>query len=101
MAIHAGAGAAAASVGAKGNGLPVTSRAVQLGALAGVTKAAMTTFRELVLLSKVNTAFRVLILLISSSFGICPLLVTEIGNIVLDESQSSRHFWIWERRGPF
>ncbi|KAK1826553.1 hypothetical protein QBC39DRAFT_364127 [Podospora conica] len=86
LAMHAGAGAAAASVGAKGNGLPVTTRALQLGALAAITKAAMTTFREVVLMAKVNFAFTVLIFLLSSSFGICPLLVTEVGNLSLGEA---------------
>ncbi|KAK4160246.1 hypothetical protein QBC43DRAFT_245785 [Cladorrhinum sp. PSN259] len=86
LMMHAGAGAAAASVGAKGNGLPVTTRALQLGALAGVTKAGMTTFREVVLMANVNLVFAVLIFLLSSSFGICPLLVTEIGNLTLGET---------------
>lgn len=85
--MHAGAGAAAASVGARGNGVPVTTRAVRLGALAGVTKAGMTTFREVVLMSNVNLVFAVLILFLSSSFGICSLLVAEIGNITLGESK--------------
>lgn len=88
MAMHAGAGAAAVSVGAKGNGLPVTTRALQLGALAAITKAGMTTFREAVLKGNVNFAFTVLMFLLTSSFGICPLLVTEVGNLALGEGAS-------------
>ena len=90
MAMHAGAGAAAVSVGAKGNGLPVTTQALQLGALAGITKAGITTFGELVRLGHVNLAFRVLMVLLSSSFGICPLLVTEVGNLALGGGKFSK-----------
>ncbi|KAK1749334.1 hypothetical protein QBC47DRAFT_395951 [Echria macrotheca] len=86
LAMHAGAGAAAASVGAKGNGLPVTTRAVRLGALAGLTKAGMTTFREVIFMTNVNLVFTFLIFLLSSSFGICALLVTEMGNLTLGET---------------
>lgn len=88
LAMHAGAGAAAVSVGAKGNGLPVTTRALQLGALAAITKAGMTTFREAVLKGHVNFAFSVLMFVLTSSFGICPLLVTEVGNLALGEGAS-------------
>lgn len=84
--MNAAAGAAAATVGAQRNGIPVTKLAVQLGALAGVTKSGITLFSELALMAKVNFVFGVLIFLISSSFGVCPLLTTEICNIALGQS---------------
>jgi len=88
LAFHAAAGAGAASVGAKGNGLAVTPLVLRMGALAGITKSAMTTFREVVVTAgDVNIIFTVLIFLMFSSFGICPLLVTEVGNIVIGESK--------------
>ncbi|KAK2064246.1 hypothetical protein LY76DRAFT_641839 [Colletotrichum caudatum] len=86
MAMNAAAGAAAAKVGSELNGVAASTRAIQLGALTGLTKAVLTSFRELVLKNGVNMVFRVLLFLITSSFGICPLLVTEVGNILLEET---------------
>ncbi|KAK1599103.1 uncharacterized protein LY79DRAFT_536974 [Colletotrichum navitas] len=86
MAMNAGAGAAAAKVGSELNGVAASTRAIQLGALTGLTKAALTAFREIVLMNGANMVFRVLLFLITSSFGICPLLMTEVGNILLEET---------------
>ncbi|KAK6083013.1 hypothetical protein SCUP515_02247 [Seiridium cupressi] len=86
IAMHTAAGAAAARVGADLNGATPTTLVIQMGALAGVTKAAITTFREIVGLSSVNLVFQILLMLLTSSFGVCALLVTEIGNIVLGET---------------
>ncbi|KAF7523780.1 hypothetical protein G7054_g11647 [Neopestalotiopsis clavispora] len=84
--MHAAAGAAAARVGADLNKATATSLVIQMGALAGATKAAMTSFREIVSLSSVNLVFRILLMLLTSSFGVCALLVTEVGNIVLGDT---------------
>lgn len=89
IALNAAAGAAAARVGADLNGAEPTTLVIQMGALAGTTKAAITTFREIVGLSSVNLVFQILLMLLTSSFGVCALLVTEIGNIVLGESEST------------
>ncbi|KAK1986819.1 hypothetical protein LZ30DRAFT_250219 [Colletotrichum cereale] len=86
MAMNAAAGAAAAKVGSELNGVAASTRAIQLGALTGLTKAVLTTFREIVLMNGANMVFRVLLFLITSSFGICPLLMTEVGNILLGET---------------
>ena len=86
--MNASAGAAAATVGAKMNHKPLTAKVVRLGALAGVTKAGITSFRELVLLSHVDFVYRMLLLLVFSSFGICLVLTAEVCNLVLDESES-------------
>ncbi|KAF9869761.1 hypothetical protein CkaCkLH20_12804 [Colletotrichum karsti] len=86
LAINAGAGAAAVRVGAQLNGVTPSTLAIQMGALAGLTKAATLTFREIVLMNHVNMVFGMLLFLITSSFGICPLLATEVGNIVLGET---------------
>ncbi|KAK2735693.1 hypothetical protein CKAH01_18946 [Colletotrichum kahawae] len=83
MALNAAGGVAAARVGATLNGIPPSVLVLQLGALAGLTKSAITVFREVVLTYSVNVVFTVLLFLIASSFGICPLLVTEVGNIAL------------------
>jgi hypothetical protein len=89
IGMHAAAGAAAARVGADLNKATATSLVIQMGALAGATKAAMTAFREIVSLSSVNLVFRILLMLLTSSFGVCALLVTEVGNIVLGDSKCS------------
>ncbi|KZL70674.1 hypothetical protein CT0861_05923 [Colletotrichum tofieldiae] len=86
MAMNAGAGAAAAKVGSELNGVPASTQTIQMGALTGLTKAVLTTFREIVLMNGVNMVFRVLLILITSSFGICPLLMTEVGNILLKDT---------------
>src|SRR4051812_2077927 len=88
MGINAGAGAAAAVVGARGNSREVTTLVVQMGALAGFTKALIATSAELLGMVKVHIAVRLSMILITSSFGICPLLVTEVCSIVLGESKS-------------
>lgn len=87
MAMNAAAGSAAATVGAKMNHKPLTSKVLQLGALAGVTKAGITSFRELVLMSPINFVFRMLLILMFSSFGICLVLTAEVCNVVLEESE--------------
>ncbi|KAK6203770.1 hypothetical protein LQW54_008783 [Pestalotiopsis sp. IQ-011] len=85
--MHAAAGAAAARVGAELNHVAASALVIQMGALAGATKAAMTTFREIVGFSSVNLVFQILLMLLTSSFGVCALLVSEVGNIVLGESE--------------
>lgn len=86
--MNAAAGAAAARVGAQLNGLSPDGLAIRMGALAGTTKAALLIFREIVTNNGANMVFWVLLFLITSSFGICPLLVTQISNLVLGESES-------------
>lgn len=104
--MNAAAGATAAHVGAQLNGFSPDGLAIRMGALAGTTKAALLIFREIVSSNGVNMVFWVLLFLVTSSFGICPLLVTEISNIVLEESE---FFFPWKgaggevgkaRRGP-
>ncbi|KAH6645153.1 hypothetical protein BKA67DRAFT_542130 [Truncatella angustata] len=86
IAMNTAAGAAAARVGAELNGASATTLVIRMGALAGATKAAISSFREIVGLSSVNIVFQILLMLLTSSFGVCALLVTEIGNIVLGET---------------
>lgn len=87
MAMNAAAGGAAADLGARLNGFSPDGLAVRMGALAGTTKAALLIFREIVNANGVNLVFWVLLFLITSSFGICPLIVTEISNLVVGESE--------------
>lgn len=87
--MNTAAGAAVARIGASLNGATPTTLVIQMGALAGATKGAITSFREIVEMSSVNIGFHLLLMLLTSSFGVCALLVTEVGNIVLGESESS------------
>ncbi|PQE17508.1 hypothetical protein CJF30_00009499 [Rutstroemia sp. NJR-2017a BBW] len=86
MALNVSAGAAAANVGAKLNHKAVTSQVLRIGAQAGAIKSAITTFREIVLMAKINFVFRMLMLLTFSSFGICLVLTAQVSNQVLGES---------------
>ncbi|PQE33838.1 hypothetical protein CJF32_00010829 [Rutstroemia sp. NJR-2017a WRK4] len=86
MALNVSAGAAAANVGAKLNHKAVTSQVLRIGAQAGAIKSAITTFREIVLMAKINFVFRMLMLLTFSSFGICLVLTAQVSNQVLGET---------------
>jgi hypothetical protein len=78
--MNAAAGAAAATVGARLNGVPITTKVLGVAAVAGITKSAITTFNEIVGKVKVNFAFRITLLLLFSSFGICLVVTAEISN---------------------
>ncbi|KAH8723113.1 hypothetical protein GQ44DRAFT_828519 [Phaeosphaeriaceae sp. PMI808] len=80
LAMNAAAGAAAATVGAHLNGVPITTKVLRVAAVAGITKSAITSFRELVARMKVNFAFRMMLMLIFSSFGISLVVTVEISN---------------------
>lgn len=71
IAMNAAAGASAATIGAHLNGKSATTQVIRLGALAGMTKAAITTFREVVLWANTNFIFRMLMMAIFTSWGIC------------------------------
>lgn len=80
LAMNAAAGAAAATVGAHLNGVPITTKVLRVAAVAGITKSAITSFHELVARMKVNFAFTMMLMLIFSSFGICLVVTAEISN---------------------
>lgn len=83
--MNAAAGRAAASVGARLNRAPVTPKVLRIGALAGITKSALTTFYEVVSRMGVNLAFSILLLLVFSSFGISLILTAEVCNSTMDK----------------
>lgn len=87
LAINATAGASAATVGAHLNHKPATPKVVRLGALAGLTKAAITTFQQIVMMGKISFVFRVVLLLILSPFGICLVVTAEMCNLTLGEGK--------------
>lgn len=87
IGMNAAAGACAATVGAHMNHKPFTSRVARLGALAGLTKAAMTAFREVVLMAGLNMGFQLLLILIFTSFGICLVVTAEICNLTFSDSK--------------
>jgi hypothetical protein len=88
LAMNAAAGSAAATVGAHLNSVQVTGTMVRLGALAGLTKAAVSTFREVVLSIRVNFIFYVLLLLLFSSFGVSIVVTAEVCNLAIGESKA-------------
>lgn len=87
LALNVAAGASAATVGARLNHKQVTAKVLRLGALAGLTKSAMTTFREIAMMQRPNLAFTMLFLLLFTSWGICLVVAAEICNLVLEESR--------------
>jgi hypothetical protein len=87
MAMNAAAGASAATVGAHLNGKSATTQVVRLGALAGLTKAAITSFREVVCWANINFVFWILLMVIFTSWGICLIVTAEICNLALATSK--------------
>lgn len=80
LGMNAAAGAAAATVGAHLNRVPVTTKVLRVAAVAGMTKSAITSFHEVVARIKVNFAFTMMLMLLSSSFGICLVVTAEVSN---------------------
>lgn len=64
----------------------LTARALQLGALGGVTKSGVLAFVEFIAYAGIPTPAWMLLILLASSFGICVLVTAEISNLVLGES---------------
>ncbi|CZT12430.1 hypothetical protein WAI453_001787 [Rhynchosporium graminicola] len=86
LAFNVSAGAAAAHLGAKLNHVSPTPKILQIGAQTGAIKSAITTFRDVVLMTKVNLVLRMLMLLLFSSFGICLVVVAQVCNQVLHDT---------------
>ncbi|KAJ5285696.1 hypothetical protein N7524_001002 [Penicillium chrysogenum] len=86
LAANAAAGPAAVATAAHVNGSPLTARAMQIGALAGVTKSGVLAFVEFAAYAGLPTAAWILLALVASSFGICVLVTAEVSNLVLGES---------------
>ncbi|KAJ5098817.1 hypothetical protein N7532_005818 [Penicillium argentinense] len=89
VAANAAAGPAAVATATHVNGGVLTARALQLGALAGVTKSGVLAFIEFVGYAGIPAPAWVLLILLGSSFGICVLITAEISNIVLGEAPSA------------
>lgn len=87
IAANAAAGPAAVATAAHVNGSPLTARAMQLGALAGVTKSGILAFVEFVGYAGLPTPAWILLVLLASCFGICVVITAEISNLVLGESE--------------
>ena len=92
IAVNAAAGPAAVATACHVNGSALTARALQLGALAGVTKSGVLAFVEFLGYAGLPTPAWMLLLLFASSFGICVLVTAEISNLVLGESMFN-HLW--------
>lgn len=69
------------------NGSILTARALQLGALAGVTKSGILGFISLMSRAGLGTPAWVLLVLLGTSFGICVLVTAEISSLVLNDSK--------------
>ncbi|KAJ5794107.1 hypothetical protein N7457_000706 [Penicillium paradoxum] len=89
VAVNAAAGPAAVATAAHVNGSPLTARAMQIAALAGVTKSGVLAFVEFVGFAGLPTAAWILLVLITSSFGVCVLITAEVSNLVLGETPSA------------
>lgn len=87
IAVNAAAGPAAVATAAHVNGSPLTARALQLGALAGVTKSGVLAFIEFAGYAGLPTPAWILLALVASGFGTCVLVTAEISNLVLGESE--------------
>ena len=94
IAINAAAGPAAVATAVHVNGSQLTARALQYGALAGVTKSGVLAFVEFVGWAGLPTPAWVLLLLLASSFGICVLVTAEISNLVLGESKGATPLYL-------
>lgn len=86
IAANAAAGPAAVATAIHLSGAELTARALQLGALAGVTKSGVLAFVEFIAYAGIPTPAWILLMLLASSFGICVLVTAEISNLVLGES---------------
>lgn len=91
IAANAAAGPAAVATAIHVNHSELTARALQLGALAAVTKSGVLGFVEFLGYAGLPTYAWILLILLASSFGICVLVTTEICNLVLGESKSKFH----------
>lgn len=89
IAVNASAGPAAVATGAHMNGSILTARALQLGALAGVTKSGILGFISLMSRAGLGTPAWVLLVLLGTSFGICVLVTAEISSLVLNDTPDS------------
>lgn len=94
IAVNAAAGPAAVATAAHVNGSPLTGRALQLGALAGVTKSGVLAFVEFAGYAGLPTPAWILLALVASGFGICVLVTAEVSNLVLGESECKLVLWI-------
>ncbi|KAJ5880907.1 uncharacterized protein N7473_011960 [Penicillium subrubescens] len=88
IAANAAAGPAAVATAVHVSGGVLTARALQLGALAGVTKSGVLAFVEFVAYAGIPAPAWMLLILLASSFGICVLVTAEISNLVLGETPS-------------
>ncbi|KAJ5301859.1 hypothetical protein PENANT_c002G08756 [Penicillium antarcticum] len=89
IAANAAAGPAAVATAAHVNGSPLTARAMQIGAIAGVTKSGVLAFVEFVGYAGLPTPAWILLVLMASSFGICVLITAEVSNLVLGDTPSA------------
>lgn len=87
IAANTAAGPAAVATAVHMNGGQLTGRALQLGALAGVTKSGVLAFVEFLSYAGIPAPSWVLLILLATSFGICVLITAEISNLVLGESE--------------
>ncbi|KAF7717082.1 Uncharacterized protein PECH_004508 [Penicillium ucsense] len=89
IAVNAAAGPAAVATAVHVSGDKLTARSLQLGALAGVTKAGVLAFVEFVSYAGIPAPAWLVLILFASSFGICVLVTAEISNLVLGETPSA------------
>ncbi|RYP00339.1 hypothetical protein DL764_006539 [Monosporascus ibericus] len=92
MAFNTAAGAAAAAAGAHANGGAPTPRATQIGALAGLTKSAITSFVWFVGQWEPDWVVALPLGLLGTGFAVCSLVMVQVTNMTL--GHVPRELWI-------
>ncbi|KAL2119883.1 hypothetical protein VTJ04DRAFT_6844 [Mycothermus thermophilus] len=88
IGFNAAGGAAAVATGAHVSGLPLTSRMLGIGAVAGITKAGILAFFGLFRFAKIHIGVYMLLLVVTSMYGICVLITLQVANTVLGHTPS-------------
>ncbi|KAL1841773.1 hypothetical protein VTJ49DRAFT_6611 [Mycothermus thermophilus] len=86
IGFNAAAGAAAVSTGALASGLPLTERAIGIGALAGITKAGLVAFFAFMKVATQDLAVYTLLSLLGTGFGIAIVVTVQVSNAVLGDA---------------
>lgn len=87
VSFNAAGGPAAVATGAHVNGDSLTQKALRLGALAAVTKSGVLAFVVFLDFANLNIAAYLLLVIVTSVFGIAILVTTQVSNLVLGEGE--------------
>ncbi|KFY47861.1 hypothetical protein V496_10408 [Pseudogymnoascus sp. VKM F-4515 (FW-2607)] len=85
ISFNVAAGAAAVAVGAYVNGSPLTQLALRAGMKAAATKSGSYAFIVLIRFANLNIAAYMLLIIVSSMFGLAVLVTAQVSDMVLGE----------------